>query len=320
MKDKCLFCYRELGDGEVGYHPECAMRMFGKKAVPLMPYSRDNIGALALEVLKASASVTGVQVKLSLDINRGGRNEQDKLTIVGLWGDYILKPQSSTYKALPELEDVTMKMASAAGIETAVHSLIRMADGELSYITKRMDRLKGGKKLSMLDMCQLTNRLTEHKYLGSYLQLAEVVRKYSAASFLDVQRFWEMVIFSWITGNSDMHCKNFSLIERPGVGYVLSPAYDLLAVQLTGIADPDELAMPLVGYGRDERKALKGFDRSAFIAAMTESGIPEKIGNRLIDRQKSCRDEWFGILDMSFLSDSLKAAYKTLIDERLGCM
>lgn len=166
-------------------------------------------------------------------------------------------------------------------------------------------------------MCQLTNRLTEHKYLGSYLQLAEIVRKYSVASFLDVQRFWEIVIFSWITGNSDMHCKNFSLIERHGVGYVLSPAYDLLSVQLTGITDPDELAMPLVGYARDERKALKGFDRPAFVEAMIESGIPEKIGSRLIERMKCCRDKWCDILDMSFLSDTLRAAYKTLIDERL---
>ena len=318
MNDKCLFCYRELGEGEFGYHKECAARMFGKKIAPLLPYTRDNIDSLALEVLKTSASVPGVQVKLSLDINRGGRNEQDKLTIVGLWGDYILKPQSSTYTELPEQEDVTMKLASAAGIETAVHSLIRMAGGELAYITRRMDRVRNGKKLSMLDMCQLTNRLTEHKYLGSYSQLADVVRKYSAASFLDVQRFWEIVVFSWITGNSDMHCKNFSLIERPGIGYVLSPAYDLLSVQLTGIADPDELAMPLVGYARDERKALKGFDRKSFIDAMSGSGISEKIGNKLIDRLMGCCDKWFGIIDISFLSDSLKFAYRNLIRERLG--
>ena len=115
-----------------------------------------------------------------------------------------------------------------------------------------------------------------------------------------------------------MHCKNFSLIERPGIGYVLSPAYDLLSVQLTGIADPDELAMSLVGYARDERKALKGFDRKSFIDAMSGSGISEKIGNKLIDRLMGCCDKWFGIIDISFLSDSLKFAYRNLIRERLG--
>ncbi len=315
---KCLYCYEELSAGESDFHPCCAERIFGRKAAPSFPYTRDNIDSLALEVLRTSASVPGVQMKISLEINRGGRNEQDRLTIVGLWGNYILKPQSPTYTSLPELEDLTMKMASVSGIETAPHSLIRMADGELAYITRRMDRTDGGGKLSMLDMCQLTNRLTEHKYLGSYAQLSEVIRKYSAASMLDVQRFWEMVIFSWISGNSDMHCKNFSLIEREGIGYVLSPAYDLLAVQLTGIADPDELAMPLSGYQRDDRHPLSGYDRAEFLKAMFLCGISTKVGGKLIDRQISCRDKWFTLIEKSFLSPSLQEKYKTLIDARLA--
>lgn len=316
--NRCLCCYRELPAGFTGYHPSCARKLFGRDSAPLLPYTRDNIDELALNVLKTSASVTGVQVKLSLDLNRGGRNEQDKLTIVGLWGGYILKPQSSTYKSLPELEDVTMKMAEIAGIKTAVHGLIRMADGEIAYITKRMDRTSDGKKISMLDMCQLTNRLTEHKYLGSYVQLAEVIGKYSNAEMLDVQHFWEIVLFSWITGNSDMHCKNFSLIETPESGYELSPAYDLLAVLLTGINDPDELAMPLAGYMHDYRKAIAGYNRKSFILAMEESGIPEKVGDKIVGRMKSHRDDWFRTLDMSFLSDELKLAYKNLIEERLS--
>lgn len=96
----------------------------------------DNISELAFEVIKSSTSVTGVQAKLALDINKGGRNEEDRLTIVGLWGGYILKPQSPAYKSMPELENATMNMAEASGIRTARHGLIRMSDGELAYITK----------------------------------------------------------------------------------------------------------------------------------------------------------------------------------------
>lgn len=315
---RCLCCYGALGPGETDFHPGCAARLFARRTAPLLPYTRDNIDSLALEVLKTSASVPGVQAKISLEINRGGRNEQDRLTIVGLWGNYILKPQSPIYSSLPEIEDLTMKMASEAGIQTAPHSLIRMADGEFAYITRRMDRKSDGGKLSMLDMCQLTNRLTEHKYLGSYAQLSDTIRKYSAAPMLDVQRFWEVVIFSWISGNSDMHCKNFSLIDREGVGYVLAPAYDLLAVQLTGIADPDELAMPLSGYGREGRRPLSGYDRAAFLEAMTLCGINGKVAGKLLDRLISCRDKWFALIDSSFLSDDLKEQYKSLLDERLS--
>lgn len=317
FENKCLCCYKELKKGETGYHASCAHKLFGNKQAPILPYTRDNIDKLALEVLKSSTSVTGVQAKLSLDINRGGKNEPDRLTIVGLWGNYILKPQSPKFTAMPELEDLTMKMAEAAKIETAAHSLIRMADGELAYITRRMDRNSDGSKRSMLDMCQLSNRLTEHKYRGAYTQLADIIRNYSSTPMLDIQRFWEIVIFSWITGNSDMHCKNFSLLDREGIGYTLSPAYDLLAVALTGIDDKDELAMPLTGYGVDDTQYIAGCDRISFIEAMEISGIESNVGNKLINRLIKNQARWLELIDNSFLSDSLKNTYKKLIGERI---
>ena len=320
MSDKsvkrCLFCYQPIdGDGG-GYHPRCAKKFFGTHKTPILPYTRDNIGELALQVLEKSTSVTGVQPKLSLDINRGGKNEPDKLTIVGLWGNYILKPQSPKYDSMPELEDLTMKLAGVSGIATACHGLIMMDDGELAYVTRRMDRGDCGEKYSMLDMCQLTNRLTEHKYRGAYIQLAETIKRYSATPMLDVQRFWEIVLFSWLTGNSDMHCKNFSLIEKDDRGYQLSPAYDLLAVQLTGINDKDELAMPLVGYGVNDNETLSGFNRSSFVQAMVASGIAEGVAVKIIDKIISRTGKWDDVIDSSFLKDELKSRYKSLVAER----
>lgn len=320
MNKKCLYCYKPLSAHEHGYHAKCAKVLFGSAKVPVLPYTRDNIEELALQILAQNTSVTGVQPKLSLDINRGGKNEPDKLTIVGLWGNYILKPQSVKYDSMPELEDVTMKLAAAAGIATAVHGLVEMQDGELAYITRRMDRGTDGTKISMLDMCQLTNRLTEHKYRGAYIQLATTIKRYSATPMLDVQRFWEIVIFSWLTGNSDMHCKNFSLIDRVGVGYQLSPAYDLLAVQLTGINDNDELAMPLLGYGVEGNQPIAGFTRASFVDAMVASGVSERISNKIIDKLLAAGEKWDAIIDASFLRGELKTAYKTLLRDRMGRM
>ena len=314
---RCLVCYKELKDEHADYHPRCAKKLFGTTKAPLLPYTRDNIETLALQILERSTSVTGVQPKLSLDINRGGKSEPDKLTIVGLWGNFILKPQSPVYAAMPELEDLTMKLAEVSGISTVAHGLIRMDDGELAYITRRVDRGAHGEKISMLDMCQLTNRLTEHKYRGAYVQLAETIKRYSATPMLDVQRFWEIVLFSWITGNSDMHCKNFSLLERIGIGYQLSPAYDLLAVWLTGIKDNDELAMPLVGFGADDHQTIAGFNRTSFVEAMLQSRIEEKISQRIIDKMCATTKKWPPIIDSSFLSDELKSAYKNLVHSRI---
>ena len=310
---KCLYCYQELESGQVDFHPACARKVFGMSEAPRMPYTRDNMSELARMVIRTSASVTGVQAKMSLDIDRGGKNEPARFTIVGLWGKYIFKPQSPRYRCLPELEDLTMKMANAAGIRTATHSLIRLPDGEMGYITRRMDRDSKGHKISLLDMCQLTNRLTEHKYYGTYPQLADTVRKYSSAPMLDVQRFWEVVLFSWITGNSDMHCKNFSLLDTGNRDYELAPAYDLLAVLLADPSDTEEMAMSFTVGG-----AKTGFGRQTFLDAMEGSGIPKAVAELLIDKMTSNAPAWETLIEQSFLPEDLKMAYRQLLANRLG--
>ena len=308
---KCLYCYQELEEGQVDYHPACARRFFGSDVAPILPYTRDNMSELARQVIRTSSSVTGVQAKMSLDVNRGGKHEPDKFTIVGLWGKYIFKPQSGRYPCLPELEDLTMKMAEAAHIRTARHTLIRLADGELGYLTLRMDRGRKGEKISMLDMCQLTNRLTEHKYYGTYQQLAETVKKYSSAPMLDVQRYWEVVLFSWITGNSDMHCKNFSLIDTGGGEYALAPAYDLLAVLLADPADTEEMAMTFTVGGEKSN-----FDRNTFMTAFTQSGIPMAVANKIIERMKGNLPKWQELISHSFLPEKMKTDYCMLLSKR----
>ncbi len=183
---------------------------------PELPYIRSNLTRLAKEVIRSKTTLTGVQAKLSLDLENNGDNSSrtKRFTIVGLWGKYILKPQSDHYKHLPELEDLTMHLAELAKINVVPHSLIRFAGGELCYITRRIDRTATGEKLPMEDMCQLTEHLTEHKYKGSYEQIAKTIGKYSSAPKLDLVNYWEQVVFSWITGNSDMHLKNFHYIAN----------------------------------------------------------------------------------------------------------
>lgn len=309
---KCLYCYQELEEGQVDYHPACARKFFGSETPPFFPYTRENMSELARQVIRTSASVTGVQAKMSLDVSRGGKNEPAKFTIVGLWGKYIFKPQSGKYPYLPELEDLTMKMAEAAHIRTARHALVRLADGELGYLTLRMDRGRKGQKISMLDMCQLSNRLTEHKYYGTYQQLADVIKKYSSAPMLDVQRYWEVVLFSWITGNSDMHCKNFSLLDTGNLEYALAPAYDLLAVLLADPEDTEEMALSFTVGG-----AKNGFDRNTFVTAFTQSGIPVAVADKIIERMKNHKPVWKELVSQSFLPAQMKADYCHLLDSRI---
>ncbi|MDE6279152.1 MAG: HipA domain-containing protein [Paramuribaculum sp.] len=305
---KCLYCYKSLKDGEVDYHPVCARKIFESTIVPELPYTRDNIKDLAIEIIAASTTVTGVQAKLSLDILRGSKGEPQRFTIVGLWGRYILKPQTERFANLPENEDLVMHLAEAAGIKTVPHSLIRFADGELCYITRRIDRTKKGEKIAMEDMCQLSERLTEDKYKGSYERIAKLIRQYSSAPLLDVVNFWEVVLFSWLTGNADMHLKNFSLF-KPSANYMLTPAYDLLSTAIVIAEDDEELALTLNG----KKKKIK---RDDFEKAMRESGIDEKAIANIFTKFSKVLPKWTEVINESFLPvekrDELQALIKRM--------
>lgn len=299
-----------MEEGEVDYHKGCARKIFESTVVPSLPYTRANIKELAREIVTSSTTVTGVQAKLSLDIARGGKNEPQRFTIVGLWGRFILKPQTDRFANLPENEDLTMHLAEAVGIKTVPHSLIRFADGELCYITRRIDRTKNGDKIAMEDMCQLSERLTEDKYKGSYERIAKLIREFSSAPLLDVINFWEIVIFSWLTGNADMHLKNFSLF-RPNDDYMLTPAYDLLSTAIVMPEDEEELALTLNG----KKKKIK---REDFEKAMRDNGMDEKSITNLFNKFEKVIPKWFSIIEDSFLPANKKKEYRELIEQMVA--
>jgi len=307
---RCLYCYQELGQGETDFHKACAKKIFGSQYAPSLPYTRDNLVELAKKVIRSQTTLTGVQAKLSLDINKGEKNEPGRFTIVGLWGRYILKPQTENYSHLPELEDLTMHLAEIAKIQVVPHSLIRFDDGELCYITRRIDRTAEGKKLPMEDMCQLSERLTEYKYKGSYEQIAKLIKKYSSVSKLDLVIFWEQVLFSWITGNADMHLKNFSLYSKSKGLYKLSPAYDMLSTALVMPEDTEELALNLNG----KKRKLKKED---FQEAMITSGLDEKVIENLFKRFIKVESKWLDFISISFLPKVMQEQYKELIIKRI---
>lgn len=311
MIKRCLCCYLPLAVAEVDFHSACSKKLFGLPVPPILPYAEDKIEELATEVLKSQATVTGVQPKLSLHLASAEQPHLAKrFTIVGMWGGYILKPPSPHYPQLPEVEDLTMHLAAIAKIKVVPHSLIRLASGNLAYITKRIDRQKK-EKLHMEDMCQLTERLTEDKYRGSYEQIAKAILKYSVNPGLDVVNFFELMLFSFLTGNADMHLKNFSLLYQPKIGPMLSPAYDLVATALVNPADDEDLALALNG-----RK--KKINRADFTTAFKSSGLDNKQLENIFKKMGKAKPHWLEFIDRSFLTEEMKAAYKSLIEYRFS--
>ena len=309
MKKRCLYCYLILENEEHDYHASCSRKIFGALIAPKLPYSESNMEGLAMQVIQSQTSVTGVQPKLSLHLASAKEpNLAKRFTIVGMWGGYILKPPSPNYPNMPEVEDLTMHLAHIAKIKVVPHSLIRLQSGNLAYITKRIDRVRKT-KLHMEDMCQLTEKLTEDKYRGSHEQVAKAILKYSANPGLDVVNFFEVVLFSFLTGNADMHLKNFSLIYEPTIGPVFSPAYDLVATALVNPADDEDLALTLNG----KRKKI---NRSDFIKAFTTLGLDIKQQENIFDKMERAFPKWKQMIDISFLNEDWKEMYKELLKER----
>jgi len=313
MKNQCLYCYKEIDTEEsktsaglAGFHAKCSKKFFGNVTPPILEFTEDQMLELAEKVIKSQKSVTGVQPKLSLKIS-DQKDEPKRLTIVGLWGEYILKPQTKTFANLPENEDVTMHLAEISKVKTVDHSLIRLKSGQLAYITKRIDR-DNGEKIHMEDMCQLTEKLTEQKYKGSYEQIAKAIKKYTINAGLDVVDFYELVLFSFLTGNNDMHLKNFSLIKK-SLKYHLCPAYDLVASELIMEGDDEDLALNL--NGKKKKITKKDFE-----TAMNNAGIDQKVIENIFKKYKKLIPKWTEVISESFLSDTIKKEYIDLIKKK----
>lgn len=304
---KCLYCYKPLEEGLEDFHPQCAKKFFGVQETPTLEYRHEDLDELAEQVIRAQTALTGVQPKLSLNLDK--HEDSNRLTIVGLWGDYIFKPQSDDYPQLPENEDLTMHLAEAAKINVVPHSLIRLADGRLGYITKRIDRTTDGQKIDMEDMCQLTLRPTEYKYKSSYEKIAKAIMQHCDTPKLALVNYMQLLLFCFVTGNNDMHLKNFSLY-RPADSYQLAPAYDLVNVSIANPNDKEELALTLSG-----RKNKLQLDH--FLQAATTMGLEEKVVLRLIENMNKALPKWKTLIHSSFLSEDMKKAYEDTIVKRL---
>lgn len=303
---KCLYCYKELEPGEVDFHKSCCRKFFGTHTAPSLDYTRAQMDELAAQVIRSQTTLIGVQPKLSLNLDK--HKDSQKLTIVGLWGDYIFKPQTERFAMLPENEDLTMHLAEIAKIKIVPHTLIRMKDGSIGYLTKRIDRKADGEKIAMEDMCQLTERQTEHKYRSSYEQIGKAIRKYSTNAQLDMVDFLELVYFSWLTGNNDMHLKNFSLYSPAGEP-MLTPAYDLLNAAISNPVDDKELALNLNG----KKKRMKDAD---FRNAYRTCGVPEIVFDRVKKKYVDLLPKFEEEIHASFLSDEIKTLYIELLHRR----
>jgi serine/threonine-protein kinase HipA len=308
MSRICLICGRKAGSDMKNYHKSCSRKMFGYDDPPQIPFKLKDLKELAAQIISERTAMTGVQKKLSLAISN--ESKESKLTIVGLWGNYILKPQVEQYSQLPENEFLTMCLAESFDIQTVPHALLPMASGEPAYVTRRIDR-NINEKIPMEDMAQLLGKMTEEKYRSSVEQVGKMVLKYCENKMFDALRLYEVVLFSYLTGNSDMHLKNFSLIYSDQ-GITLAPSYDLLNTRLviSEREDPEESALSING----KRRKLKLSD---FLQFATSMNLTERQVENVHKRFKKKSTQVPEMINDSLLDENQKQKYLDIFASRL---
>jgi serine/threonine-protein kinase HipA len=282
--------------------------MFGTTEPPELPYSLSEMKELAKKIVRSQGIMTGVQPKISLGLEKM-KQKKGRLTL--MMGEFILKPPSEYYQQMPETEDLTMHLAERCKIATVPHALIPLASGELAYITRRIDR-DGTKKVHMEDFCQLSELLTEDKYKSSMERVGKLVGELSSFPGLNLYNLFQLTLFNFITGNNDMHLKNFSLIDRDGV-WQLSPAYDLLNVTLVNEKDSEESALTIAGKKKNLQK--QDFVQLARSYQLTDVQIRNAFDD-ILGREKLL----LNFIDRSFLTNEFKTKYKEILKGRCAVL
>lgn len=304
--NRCPITYELCGTEK---YSEKGLRLIASKLTILndLPFTASELRQEAANRAK-KLSIQGVQPKLSAVISVV--NQQ--FEIVDQFGNYIIKPQNDLFPELPENEDVTMRMAKVYGIEVPLHGLIYGKDRTLSYFIKRFDRYGKGKKFAIEDFAQLSGNSRDTKYNYTMEKVVQVLEDYCTFPAIEKAEFFKRVLFCFVTGNEDMHLKNFSLITKAGKT-TLTPAYDFLNSSIAIKHPEEEMALLLKGKKSNFKKA----DLINYYAKERLELNPKTIDKIMSDMFK-CLPKWKELIEISFLSDTMKEKYVTLLEERVS--
>ena len=251
-------------------------------------------------------SIQGVQPKLSARLS----TTKQRFELVDRGGSYILKPQNPLYNQLPENEDLSMRLAKAAGIKTPLHALLCDKNGEFIYCIKRFDR-KGKQKFALEDFAQLSGNNRNTKYRYSMEKLIPIIQQYTTYPAIELAEFWLRVMVNFLIGNEDMHLKNFSLL-RDKQKIILAPAYDYINSTIALTNAKEEIALPLNGKKRNltQKDLIEYLGRE-------KCQLPEVIINKQLNKIRYASPVWRQLIDNSFLTVANQSLYHHVLDNRL---
>ena len=304
--NRCPITYELCGNNK---YSEKGLRMIAPKLTHLndLPYTAAELRQEAANRAK-KLSIQGVQPKLSATISV----VEQEFKIVDQFGTYIIKPQNDLFPELPQNEDVTMRMAKVFGLDVPFHGMLYAKDGSLSYFIKRFDRYGKGKKIATEDFAQLTGNTRDTKYRFTMEKLVPVIDEFCSFPAIEKADFFKRILFCYVTGNEDMHLKNFSLITKNGKT-TLTPIYDFLNSSIAIKNPEEEIALALKG----KKSNFKATDFIDYYAK-DRLQLNEKTVTTILEQMHNTIPKWKELLDISFLSEEMKNKYFELLKYKLN--
>lgn len=302
---RCLFTYQSLKAGEKNYS-QAGLKTLSKTLLKLevFPYNQEEQMEIARNMARR-ISIQGVQPKFSVILSAKDHAFKE----VESKGQYILKPQVTSYKELPENEDLTMHLVSLTGMRLPWHGLVKCSDGSLSYVIKRFDRV-GKEKISMEDFTQLIGASRDTKYDVPTEKVAEVIEEFCTFPTLELLKLYKLILLAFLLGNEDLHLKNLSVVTVNGK-VQLSPVYDFVNSTIVNPHSNEELALSIC----DKKK---NFTKSDFIKefAVKTLYLRQPMAEKELQKLLAFVPPWKQMIKKSFLSAALKVKYIELIEER----
>jgi serine/threonine-protein kinase HipA len=312
----CNGCLKENIDG---FCSACEKKLFDRSKVSCQLEFNWNDIQDRIMGQPSGFSISGVQPKGFI-----GRDKNNLLVPNrDIESMYIIKPfldsRRSLYNDSPANEHLTMTMANQLfNISTAKCGLVRFANGEPAYLTRRFDRDTDGNALRQEDFVSVLNAgPVAHDY-GLY--------KYNSFTYEDVGNrlnpadqigFIRILVFNFITGNGDVHLKNLSLLESVDGDMLLSPSYDLMNTKLH-INDPT-IAMNLFKEMERTKQNLLtttyDYKIGDFLELGRRIGVRERILPSVEKEFRAAKSDMLLLVDKSFLSDAGKLKYKDVVDQ-----
>jgi serine/threonine-protein kinase HipA len=306
--NRCPITYELCGDLP---YSEKGLRLLSPvlKNLSILDYSAKELREESM-IRASKMSIQGVQPKLSAVLNI----KHGRFDIVDKNGRFILKPQHHMFPELPQNEDLTMRMASIAGIEVPLHGMIHSKDRSLTYFIRRFDRKGQKDKIAVEDFAQLAGLSRDTKYNYTMEKLVSLVDGFCTFPAVEKARLFKRVVFNFLVGNEDMHLKNYSVITLNGKTE-LSPAYDFLNSTIVLKGDTEEIALPLKG-----KKSNLTPDILIGYFGRERCRLTDKVIDRNLDEIRGGLARWFSLIDDSFLSSLFKEKYRLLLLDRIKVM